>query len=183
MAEEQIDTSKGQPEAPEEKGKVIFSDEQQAKLDEIISKRIAERDAKHQRDIDELTKKHQREMELSKMDEETRHKAEEEERIKAITARAETAEHQLRVARASEMLAKVGLDTALAETLMGADDETTTANINVVVKASKALADRMYAERVGSPGAPRAPTGSSEGSAELEARMRKAANLPPKGGQ
>lgn len=182
MAEEHIDTNDGQSKAPDEKGKVIFSDEQQAKLDEIISKRIAERDAKHQKDIDELTKKHQREMELSKMDEQTRLKAEEEERIKAITARAETAEHQLRVAKASEMLATVGLDTALAETLMGADDETTKANVDAVVKASKALADRMYAERVGSPGAPKAPTGS-DGPSDLEARMRKAAGLPPKGGQ
>jgi len=181
VADEQNDTKEsGQTDTPKTED-VVFSAEQQAKLNDIISKRLAERDAQHQKEMTELGKKHQRELEKSKMDESTRHKAEEEDRIKAITERAENAERQLRIAKASEELVKAGLDTTLAETLMGADDEMTKANIAAVAKAAEARAKQMYAERVGSSGAPKAPT--SGGSSDLFSRMRIAAKLPPKGGQ
>lgn len=149
--------STGQPDAGAEE--VSFSDAQQEKINEIISKRLAERDAKHSKELDDLNRKHKRDLEMSKLDEESRLKAEQEEATKALLKRAEDAEHQLNIARTSEALAKAGLDTSLAETLMGADADATQANIDAVVKAAKGMADRMYAERVGSTGAPRAPSG------------------------
>ncbi len=163
----------GQPAPIEQTDETAFSDAQQEKLNEIISKRLAERDAKHQREMDALAQKHKRELEMSKLDEESRLKAEQEEATKALLKRAEDAEHKLNIARTSEALAKVGLDTSLAETLMGADADATQANIDAVVKAAKGMADRMYAERVGSSGAPRAPGGEGIPSdlAELRAAM------------
>jgi len=161
---------------------VSFSDAQQEKINEIISKRLAERDAKHAKDMEALNAKHKRDLEMSKLDEESRLKAEQEEQTKQLIQRAESAEHALRVARAEGELAKAGLDTSLAETIMGDNDDAMTANIANLTKAAKAMADRMYAERVGASGAPKAPEGS-DGSSGLEARMRTAAGLPPvKGG-
>lgn len=151
-----IKETEGQPE------KVTFTEAQQGKIDEIISKRLAERDAKHAKEMEDLNRKHQRDLEMSKLDEETRRKAEEEEKTKDLVARAEKAERALRIVKAESELAKAGLDTSLAETVMGADDDAMAANIEALTKASKALADRMYAERVGSPGAPRAPEGSPD---------------------
>ena len=174
MADSNIipDDSKGQPDAGGAE-EVSFSDAQQEKINEIISKRLAERDAKHSKELDDLNRKHQRDLEMSKLDEESRLKAEQEEATKALLKRAEDAEHKLNIARTSQALAEVGLDTALAETLMGADADATKANIDAVVKAAKGMADRMYAERVGSNGAPRAPggDGASDGLAELRAAM------------
>jgi len=144
-------------EAPSEK--ITFSDAQQEKINAIISERLAERDAKHAQEMDSLEKRHKRDLEMSRMDDESRHKAEEEEKTKALLQRAETAEHALRVAKAERRLAEADLDPSLAETVMGADDDVMAKNIDALVKASKALADRMYAERVGSAGAPRAPAG------------------------
>lgn len=149
-----------------------FSEAQQAKLNEIISKRLAERDAKHQREMDALNKKHARDLEMSKLDEESRLKAEQEDATKALLKRAEDAERLLRISKAEAELARVGLDTSLAETLLGADDNATRINIDTVVKASKAMADRMYAERVGSPGAPKAPAeGGDSDLASIRAAM------------
>lgn len=182
MAEDQSDTREGQPTPEQDKTEVTFSDAQQEKLNEIISKRLAERDAKHAEELRGIEAKHQREMELSKMDEESRHKAEEEEKTKELTKRAEAAEHMLRVATTERELAKVGLDSSLAETLMGKDDKETVANIDAVVKAAKAMADKMYAERVGSSGAPKAPSGAT-GSSDLRSQMRRAAGLSDVGGK
>lgn len=161
---------------------VSFSDAQQEKINEIISKRLAERDAKHAKDLETLNAKHKRDLEMSKLDEESRLKAEMEDQLKQSTQRAEAAEHKLRIASAERELAKAGLDTSLAETIMGEDDDAMKANIEALSKTAKAMADRMYAERVGASGAPKAPEGS-DGSSGLEARMRTAAGLPPvKGG-
>lgn len=141
--------------------KITFSDAQQEKINAIISERLAERDAKHAQEMDSLEKRHKRDLEMSKLDDESRHKAEMEEQNKALRERAETAEHALRVAEAKRRLAEADLDSSLAETVMGADDDAMAKNIDALVKASKALADRMYAERVGSAGAPRAPDGTA----------------------
>lgn len=149
-----------------------FSESQQAKLNDIISKRLAERDAKHQKEMDALNEKHARELARSKLDEESRLKAEQEDATKALLKRAEDAERMLRISKAEAELARVGLDASLAETLLGADDNATKVNIDAVVRASKAMADKMYAERVGSPGAPRAPSeGGDADIAELRAAM------------
>ncbi len=164
MADDSINPIKdgaGQPDAEGGAEEVSFSDAQQEKINEIISKRLAERDAKHSKELDDLNRKHKRDLEMSKLDEESRLKAEQEEATKALLKRAEDAEHKLSVARTSEALAKVGLPTELAETLMGADADATQANIDRVVKAAKGMADQMYAQRVGSSGAPRAPGGES----------------------
>ncbi len=172
MTDESNDTKGHDAEPTEQTGETEFSEAQQAKLNEIISKRLAERDAKHQKEMDALTQKHKRELEVSKLDEESRLKAEAEDATKALLKRAEDAERQLRITRAEAELARVGLDTSLAETLMGADDNATKVNIDAVVKASKAMADRMYAERVGSPGAPRAPAeGGDSDLASIRASM------------
>lgn len=177
MAEEHQDTESKDTETPKEPTEVTFSDAQQEKLNEIISTRLAERDAKHQRELDAIEKKHQKEMEMSKMDEETRHRAEEAEKLKEFEQRAQEAERKLRISDARTELAKVGLDESLAETLMGETEEQTTANIGAVMKAAKAMADKMYAERVGSTGSPRAP--ESAGTSDLMSKMRLAAGLPP----
>lgn len=172
MTDESNDTKGHTAEPVEQTEEASFSDAQQAKLNEIISKRLAERDAKHQKEMDDLNRKHQRELEVSKLDEESRLKAEAEDATKALLKRAEDAEHLLRISKAEAELARVGLDTSLAETLIGADDNATKVNIDAVVKASKALADKMYAERVGSPGAPRAPVdGGDADLASIRASM------------
>lgn len=171
------DDIKDKPPVEDAGDKVAFSEAQQEKLNEIISKRLAERDATHAKEIADLNARHKRDMELSKLDEETRRKAEDEERTKALTQRAETAEHALRVAKAESALAKAGLDPSLAETVMGVDDKTLTANIDALTAAAKAMADKMYAERVGSPGAPRAP--EAQGADELNV-IRQAMGLKPR---
>lgn len=160
---------------------VEFTEAQQEKLNEIISKRLAERDAKHAKDIEALDAKHKRELEKSKLDEESRLKADMEDQLKQSNQRAEAAERALRIAEAKGELAKAGLDSSLAETIMGADDDAMKANIEALSKAAKALADKLYAERVGSSGAPKAPEGS-DGPSDLRARMREAAGLPVNGG-
>ena len=53
------------------------------------------------------------------------------------------------VAKVERELAKVGLDSTLAETRLGSDEEQTSANIKAVVKAAEALAKKMYTERFG----------------------------------
>lgn len=171
MTDTSNDTT-GQDREQAEPTETEFSEAQQAKLNEIISKRLAERDAKHQKEMDALNKKHARDLEMSKLDEESRLKAEAEDATKALLKRAEDAERLLRISKAEAELARVGLDTSLAETLMGADDNATKVNIDAVVKASKAMADKMYAERVGSPGAPKAPAeGGDADLASIRAAM------------
>ncbi|MDY5678825.1 MAG: DUF4355 domain-containing protein [Candidatus Methanomethylophilaceae archaeon] len=157
--------------------KPVFSEEQQSIINEIISKRISEVNAKHAGEIKDLEAKHRKDLELAKMDEESRHKAEEEEKTRALTQRAEAAERQLMVTKVERELAKVGLDSTLAETLLGKDENQTSENIKAVVKAAEALAKKMYAERVGTEGAPKAPTGK-DGTVDLRAKMRAAAGLP-----
>ena len=157
--------------------KPVFSEQQQSIINEIISKRISEVNAKHAGEIKDREAKHRKDLELAKMDEESRHKAEEEEKTRALTQRAEAAERQLMVTKVERELAKVGLDSTLAETLLGKDEGQTSENIRAVVKAAEALAKKMYAERVGTEGAPKAPTGK-DGAVDLRAKMRAAAGLP-----
>ncbi len=170
---------KEEPKQPEQtETKITFTDEQQAAINEIISKRLAEKDAKFEKEREETAKRHKRELEMAKLDEDTRRKEEEKERLDGLTKRAEEAERKLRVATAERELAKVGLDPSLAETVMGADDDAMAANIAAITKASKAQADRMYADRVGAAGAPRAPTEGDSG-LDLTNRVRAAAGLKP----
>lgn len=172
MADESISA-----ETQETADKPAFSEEQQAFINEIFSKRISEVNTKHAKELKDLETKHAKDLQMAKMDEESRLKAEQEETTRVLTERAETAERQLRVAQVERELAKVGLDSALAETLLGKDEEQTSTNIRAVVKAAETMAKRMYAERVGSEGAPKAPTGKDR-SVDLRAKMRAAAGLP-----
>lgn len=171
------DEPKGDVKAPEtEPEEVVFSEAQQRKIDEIISGRVSEIRVKAAQERKEMEDRHRREMERSKMDEETRLKEESKEREESLVRRAEEAERKLRVATAERELAKAGLDPVLAETLMGADDDQMAKNIAAVVRAAQSRADQIYAERVGTPGAPRAP---SQGEAEDVAHLREVMGLRP----
>lgn len=141
---------------------VEFTEEQQAMINEIISKRLAEKSAKFDAEKRDIEDRHKRELEKVRMDDESRRQADIQDQIDALTKRAEAAERQNRVIAAERECVKAGLDPELAETLMGADDKAMAKNIEAVVKAAKALADRQFAERVGTTGAPRAPEGSSD---------------------
>lgn len=167
MADDTIDT-------PESKTEVTFTAEQQAKIDEIVSSRINAINAKHETALKDLEKKHQKEIERSKMDEADRLKAEADEQMAAFKKRAEDAELQVRIGTTERELAKVGLDTALAKTLMGETDEETMSNIKAIERVAREWANTMYAEKVGK-GAPQAPAGETSG--DVLSMMRKAAGL------
>ena len=167
---------------PEDKPKVVFTEEQQAFIDERFSKRYAEIKAKHETEIKELNAKHRKELERSKMDEADRIKAEESERMDELTKRAEEAERKLRIAETEKELAKAGLPTELASTILGATDEDTRTAIAALDRAVKERANTLYAERVGTSGAPQAPAGGDPKLISMQATLRAAAGLPPKGG-
>ncbi|MBP3386603.1 MAG: DUF4355 domain-containing protein [Candidatus Methanomethylophilaceae archaeon] len=167
MAEDNIDIS--------ESKEVTFTAEQQAKIDEIVSSRINAINAKHENALKDLEKKHQKEIERSKMDEADRLKAEADEQMASYKKRAEDAELKVRIGTTERELAKVGLDTSLARTLMGETDEETMSNIKSIEKVAREWANKMYADMVGK-GAPPAPTGTDGGS-EMLSIMRKAAGL------
>lgn len=141
---------------------VEFTAEQQEMINDIISKRLAEKSAKFESEKKDIEDRHKRELDRVRMDDESRRQAEVQDQIDALTKRAEAAERQNRVIVAERECVKAGLDPELAETLMGADDKAMERNIAAVVKAAKALSDKQYAERVGTMGAPRAPEGSSD---------------------
>ena len=167
---------------PEQQGgsgseKVTFTPEQQKFIDEIFSKRIGEVNAKHEAELRQLEERHKGEIAKSKMDEETRLKAEEEERIADLTKRAEDAERRLRVASAESELAKAGLPTELAETIMGADDAQMMKNVAALSKVATERANSLFAERVGSSGAPDAPKNQMGATEELYQKVRAAAGL------
>ena len=160
--------------------KVTFSQEQQKFIDEIFSKRFGEVSAKHEAEIKELEERYKTELKKSRMDEEERIKAEEEERIKDLTRRAEDAERRLRIASAEKELAKAGLPTELAETIMGADDDQMMRNVTALSKVATERANTLFAERVGSAGAPDAPRNDLvDPREELYQKVRAAAGLKP----
>ena len=158
--------------------KVTFSQEQQKFIDEIFSKRFGEVSAKHETELKQMEERYKNELEKSRMDDEERIKAEEAERIQDLTKRAEDAERRLRVAFAEKELAKAGLPTELAETIMGADDAQMMKNVAALSKVATERANALYAERVSS-GAPDAPRNQVEPKAELYQKVRAAAGLNP----
>lgn len=162
--------------ASEEKTKIVFSEEQQAFIDEVFSRRIGEIKSKHDAEIRELNSRHKKELEKSKMDEADRLKAEEAERLDELTKRAEDAERRLRIAEAEKELAKAGLPTELASTILGETDDDTRSAIAALDRVATERAKALYAERVGTSGAPQAPA-TPDASADLRASLRKAAGL------
>lgn len=157
--------------------KVTFSPEQQKFIDDIFSKRIGEVNAKHDAEIKEIEKRHQSEIEKSRMDEQTRLKVEEQERIDGLTKRAEEAERKLRITSAEKELAQAGLPTELAEVIMGADNAQMMKNVAALNKVAIERANALYAEKVGSSGAPAAPNGAPSENGSLYQRARAAAGL------
>lgn len=161
--------------APE---KVTFTQEQQKFIDEIFSKRIGEVNSKHEAELKNLEERYKGEIEKSRMDEQTRLKVEEEERIAGLTKRAEEAERKLRIASAEKELAQAGLPVELAETIMGLDDAQMMKNVSALNKVVTERANAIYAEKVGSAGAPDAPDKNrTNPSEDLFQRMRAAAGL------
>lgn len=171
MAEEPVDTEVQTQE------KVTFTPEQQKFIDDIFSKRIGEVKSKHDEEIKELEKKHKGELEKSRMDEQTRLKVEEQERIDGLTKRAEEAERKLRITSAEKELAQAGLPIELAETIMGIDDAQMMKNVASLNKVVTERANAIYAEKVGSAGAPAAPVGEPSQRSDLYSRARAAAGL------
>lgn len=164
------------PETEQTGDKVTFSPEQQKFIDDIFSKRIGEVKAKHDAELKELENRYKGEIEKSRMDEQTRLKAEEQERMDALTKRAETAERALRIASAEKELAKAGLPTELAETIMGADNDQMAKNVEALDRVVKERANALYAERVGATSAPEAPK-APDATSDLYQQMRAAAGL------
>ncbi len=179
-AQEQTEAPASSEQTATQTEEVTFSESQQKALDEIISKRLGEVKAKHDAEVRSLKDQHKKELARATMAEEERLKAEREDELNSLRARAESAEKGLRLADTRSMVVQAGLPPELAETVMGADEESTRRTIDVIRKAIDERASALYAERVAK-GTPQAPT-KADGDGWLD-ELRGVMSLPPKSGK
>lgn len=174
MADDTSKTETSETTAQTEGETVAFSAAQQEMLNKIISERLNAQTAKHAKETADLISAHKRELEMARMDDAARAKAEQEDAIAGLTKRAEDAEHMLRIVDAQRRLAEAGLPVELADTVLGKDGDDTAARVALLSKTVDERANKLYSDKVRT-GAPSAPTGSPADA--VLAKMRKAARL------
>ena len=142
----------------------------QEEVDVIIKERLAKEKRAREKEDAERAKADK----ISRLEGEEKLKAMHESELDALRKERDEAVRQTRVLKVGEDLAKKGYDPALASTLLGADDDTTKANIDAFDKAVKAEVERRMQATV-TRGAPQTPGGQPRD--ELDIQMRKAFGL------
>lgn len=175
MAEDANNTEENQ------KGEVNFSQEQQAKVDELISKRLSDASKKHADEIEALKAKFSNELEESKktakMKEEEKAKYENEKALKELESlRAEKLEreHQDKI---NELVSESGLNPKISSKLFYHIEADKAKN---EIANFKKVFDEAVLDEVNKRIKGHTPNGNENGKETQDAAMRRAMGLPVK---
>lgn len=156
---------------------VSFTPEQQAKVDEIVKFRLADRERQYAAERETEAKKKAEADRIAKLDGEQKLQAEFDAKLKEAEEARQKAEADLAYANAVAALAKMGYPEEFASAVIGKDSETTAANVAAFDKKFQAEVAKRISEatKVGAPKAGGAPSSNA-----LESMMRKSMGLPAK---
>lgn len=115
----------------------------QRDLDELISKRLKEQEARHARDADKKAKQDEEAKRIAALEGEERLKAEWSAKLKAKEEELNEANRNLALSRTEAKLSSAGLPSELASSVIGKDDDETDANI---ARLSKLINDQVAAK-------------------------------------
>ncbi|MCC4470024.1 DUF4355 domain-containing protein [Limosilactobacillus reuteri] len=124
----------------DQEAKVVFSPEQQAAMSKIIDSKVAKINEKHTSEINNLNQQWEQKKndavktaeERAKMSAEERAKAEQEDREKAMAQERQDLARQKREYATKSMLLDKGISTDMLPLVMGADDEATSKNLDLL---------------------------------------------------
>lgn len=136
-------TSEETPEKPVETPKEEVITTTQAKLDELISRRLKEDRAAREREAAKAEERRKEAERIASLEGEAKLKAEYEAKLKESSESLAEVRRELAVTRAQSKLLASGLPAELAENVIGKDDDETDAKIAAL---SKAVADQVAAQ-------------------------------------